>query len=65
MESRPEPVAAPTPEPAALAAEIASQPGTREETPPRYDEASLTYEPDQERRDKFLSRFSRWAKKDG
>ena len=23
----------------------------------------LNYEPDQERRDKFLSRFSRWAKK--
>jgi len=26
-------------------------------------EAALDYEPDQERRDKFLSRFSRWAKK--
>jgi len=31
---------------------------------PRYDDAAaLSYEPDQERRDKFLSRFSRWAKK--
>ncbi len=30
----------------------------------RYDaEAALNYEPDQERRDKFLSRFSRWGKK--
>jgi ribonuclease E len=36
-----------------------------EEAPPRYDAASLTYEPDQERRDKFLSRLSRWAKKGG
>jgi ribonuclease E len=26
---------------------------------------TLNYEPDQERRDKFLSRFSRWAKKGG
>jgi ribonuclease E len=34
-----------------------------EEPPPRYDAASLTYEPDQERREKFLSRLSRWAKK--
>jgi hypothetical protein len=25
----------------------------------------VSYEPDQERRDKFLSRFSRWAKKSG
>ena len=30
----------------------------------RYDaSAALNYEPDQERRDKFLSRFSRWGKK--
>ncbi len=36
-----------------------------QEAPPRYDAASLTYEPDQERRDKFLSRLSRWAKKGG
>jgi ribonuclease E len=45
---------------AAPAAEAAPQ-----ETPPRYDAASLTYEPDQERREKFLSRFSRWGKKGG
>jgi hypothetical protein len=36
-----------------------------QEAPPRYDAAALTYEPDQERRDKFLSRLSRWAKKGG
>jgi len=36
-----------------------------EAAPARYDDnAALNYEPDQERRDKFLSRFSRWAKKD-
>jgi len=29
------------------------------------EEPAQTYEPDQERRDKFLSRFSRWAKKSG
>jgi ribonuclease E len=46
---------APAPEPAMAQAEA----------PPRYDEAALDYEPDQERRDKFLSRFSRWAKKGG
>ena len=51
----PEPVAAP-PEP--VMAE------TAEPAAPRYDDAAaLNYEPDQERRDKFLSRFSRWAKK--
>ena len=60
------PSAEPVLEPA-MAAEIqpvaaAAEP---EEAPPRYDAASLTYEPDQERRDKFLSRFSRWAKKGG
>jgi ribonuclease E len=60
------PSAEPVLEPA-MAAEIqpvaaAAEP---EEAPPRYDAASLTYEPDQERREKFLSRFSRWAKKGG
>jgi hypothetical protein len=48
-----------------MAPEIAPQPGTVEKPPPRFDEASIDYEPDQERRDKFLSRFSRWAKKGG
>ena len=36
------------------------------ETPPsrlEEDSAALTYEPDQERRDKFFSRISKWAKK--
>jgi ribonuclease E len=61
METAPEP----TPAPVAMAAEIAPQPGTVEEPPPRFDESSIDYEPDQERRDKFLSRFSRWAKKGG
>ena len=28
-----------------------------------YEPADLSYEPDQERRDKFFSRLSRWAKK--
>jgi ribonuclease E len=38
-----------------------------EEPPPSYAEASaaLAYEPDQERREKFFSRLSRWAKKGG
>ena len=37
---------------------------TAESATARYDaEAALNYEPDQERRDKFLSRFSRWGKK--
>jgi ribonuclease E len=54
---------APSPVAAAAVAELS--PDVEEEAPPRYDEASLNYEPDQERRDKFLSRFSRWAKKGG
>ncbi len=69
------PAAAPsyTPEPAyeaavALVAEAetaaAEADDATEETASRYDaEAALNYEPDQERRDKFLSRFSRWGKK--
>jgi ribonuclease E len=38
-----------------------------EETPAAIETAppAEPYEPDQERRDKFLSRFSRWAKKSG
>jgi hypothetical protein len=32
---------------------------------PSRAEPAPDYEPDQERRDKFLSRFSRWAKKSG
>jgi hypothetical protein len=43
----------------------ASESEPQEAPPPRYDAASLTYEPDQERREKFLSRFSRWGKKGG
>jgi ribonuclease E len=33
--------------------------------PVRYEEPAPEYEPDQERRDKFLARFSRWGKKGG
>jgi len=57
--------AAPQPAPAPVAAVAELAPAVEAEAPPRYDEASLSYEPDQERRDKFLSRFSRWAKKGG
>ncbi len=59
-------VAMPAPKPSletpavAMAATAEAEPA---QAAPRYDEASLAYEPDQERRDKFLSRFSRWAKK--
>ena len=61
------PAAAPAyePEPAyqeAVAALVEAD--TVESAAGRYDaEAALNYEPDQERRDKFLSRFSRWGKK--
>jgi hypothetical protein len=47
------------PEP--VAAEIAAAP--EPEAPVQYEPPAVDYEPDQERRDKFLSRFSRWAKK--
>jgi ribonuclease E len=56
IEAGPEPVAA---EAAAMLVEAAA------EAAPVYDEAALDYEPDQERRDKFLARFSRWGKKGG
>jgi ribonuclease E len=59
-----EPVTEPAREPAYAAADIAPMAGSEPaEAAPRYDAASLTYEPDQERREKFLSRLSRWAKK--
>jgi len=57
------PAAEPALEPGIAAAAAAAEPEPQEAPPPRYDEASLTYEPDQERREKFLSRFSRWGKK--
>jgi ribonuclease E len=36
---------------------------TAEEAPPRETPEEIAYEPDQERREKFFSRFSRWGKK--
>jgi ribonuclease E len=54
------------PEPAyeAAIAVVAEAEAEAAEAAPRYDtNAALDYEPDQERRDKFLSRFSRWGKK--
>ncbi len=59
-------IAHPSLEPAAATAEAAAEPEpAAQDSPPRYDAAALAYEPDQERRDKFLSRLSRWAKKGG
>ena len=55
-ERAPEPVR--EPEPVVVLA--ASQP---EPEPVSEPVADVSYEPDQERRDRFLSRFSRWAKK--
>ena len=49
----------------ATGARPADAPPPAQEPPPRYDAATLAYEPDQERREKFLSRLSRWAKKGG
>ncbi|HYD73708.1 MAG TPA: ribonuclease E/G [Candidatus Binatia bacterium] len=60
-----EPVIEPVMEPAMAMADAAPAAEAAQETPPRYDAESLTYEPDQERREKFLSRFSRWGKKGG
>jgi len=58
----PEPVAAMAPEPMAPVVALAA--AEAEPARSQYDsEASLAYEPDQERREKFLSRFSRWGKK--
>jgi ribonuclease E len=66
------PAAAPSYAPApvyetAVAMVAEAESATADEEEPatsRYDaEAALNYEPDQERRDKFLSRFSRWGKK--
>ncbi|HJS79727.1 MAG TPA: hypothetical protein VJ748_03825, partial [Vitreimonas sp.] len=60
------PAAEPVLEQAMAATEVSAAAEPEEqEAPPRYDAAALTYEPDQERRDKFLSRLSRWAKKGG
>ena len=60
------PAAEPVLEPAMAMADTApAAEAAPAETPPRYDADSLTYEPDQERREKFLSRFSRWGKKGG
>jgi len=57
------PVAAEPEEALPLAAAAAAEAPAAPEAPPRYDAATLDYEPDQERREKFLSRLSRWAKK--
>jgi hypothetical protein len=60
------PSAEPSTAPRAALAEAEPPPSPEpQEAPPRYDAAALTYEPDQERREKFLSRLSRWAKKGG
>jgi hypothetical protein len=40
-----------------------AEPAHEEAPAPRHDDTAIAYEPAQERRDKFLSRFSRWAKK--
>lgn len=58
-------IAAPEPEPIAVAVQSFS-PNPIEEPAPALAEAgepAPDYEPDQERRDKFFSRLSRWAKK--
>jgi ribonuclease E len=59
----PEAQTRPHPEPALVAVASAAP----EEAPVAVEAAPPVepYEPDQERRDKFLSRFSRWAKKSG
>jgi len=57
--------AAPQPVAAMAEAEPPLPEAPPQEPPPRFDAASLDYEPDQERREKFLSRLSRWAKKGG
>lgn len=62
------PAAEPAPAPIAAVTEetpLGAVPEPEREAPPRYDAAALDYEPDQERREKFLSRLSRWAKKGG
>jgi hypothetical protein len=55
--------AEPAPVPAATVAVADTSESVREEAVTPRDEAALTYEPDQERRDKFFSRLSKWAKK--
>ncbi len=56
----PEAEIAPAPPPRAVVAEALAEPEPLGAEPSEPDPA---YEPDQERRDRFLSRFSRWAKK--
>jgi ribonuclease E len=64
--SEPQPVlAAREEEPATVEAVEAPAVAAVAEAAPAYEEPALDYEPDQERRDKFLSRFSRWSKKGG
>ncbi|HND55746.1 MAG TPA: hypothetical protein PLV92_25195 [Pirellulaceae bacterium] len=57
----PEPVIAAEPHHAPVEAVVAHVETAREPELPRVEE--VNYEPDQERRDKFFSRLSRWAKK--
>jgi hypothetical protein len=60
----PEPAPAPVEAPAPMMAMADAEPAAHDEaSASRYEEPAPDYEPDQERRDKFLSRFSRWAKK--
>jgi hypothetical protein len=54
---------APAPTPAPVYAMAEAEEAIVAASPPL--EPQPDYEPDQERRDKFLSRFSRWAKKSG
>ena len=69
VEAAPEPrIASPEPEAVVyeevgvVGAAAEEEPNAPQPAPPR-EEPSLNYEPDQERRDKFFSRLSRWSKK--
>jgi ribonuclease E len=55
----------PQAEPVMAGAAVATAPEAGGAVAPSSAEPAPDYEPDQERRDKFLSRFSRWAKKSG
>ncbi|MES1157335.1 MAG: ribonuclease E/G [Alphaproteobacteria bacterium] len=49
----------------AVGAELAEQPRVLDDDEEEVQAPEEPYEPDQERRDKFFSRFSRWSKKSG
>ncbi len=61
QDTRPEAIEVETHEDIGVVAAISEEPAL--EPAPAREEASLAYEPDQERRDKFFSRLSRWSKK--